>query len=223
MKMCGEGIRMGLSKFSVLDEELCYREVLSCENYPDGFLLMPELSPDLICAVSLERPEEFEGVIISEYKGEAKKSVGEAAADMLARRDYMRDELAQKLIKKGYGKEEVDLCIQQLVELGYIDDEALASGLARQAAEKGRGRRRIAFELGRRGAKDNLVEKTLEEIAEDETLPTERERAMRQANKIVGNSNIDEKLLNRVGRRLAGLGYEASVVYDVIAEIRRKR
>lgn len=223
MKMCGEGIRMGLSKFSVLDEQLCYREVLSCENYPDGFLLMPELSSDLIGAVSLERPEEFEGVIISEYKGEAKKSAGEAAAEMLARRDYMRDELFQNLLKKGYAEEEVALCIRQLVELGYIDDESLLSSLAKQAALKGRGRRRIEFELRRRGAKEELVKKAVDGISQDETLLTERERAMRQAIIVIGSSDIDEKLLNRVGRRLAALGYEASVVYDVIAEIRREK
>ncbi len=223
MKMCGEGIRMGLSKFSVLDEQLHYKEIVSCENYPDAFLILPQLSPDLICAVALVFPEELEGIIISDYKGEAKKSVAEAAADMLAARDYMKDELAQKLLKKGYSEEEAFSCIRQLAELGYVDDEALVSGLARQAAAKGRGRRRIAFDLRRRGAKERLVKKALEEISEDESLLSEGERAMRQANKIIENSDIDEKLLNRVGRRLAGLGYEASVIYDVIAEIRRKK
>ena len=74
------------------------------------------------------------------------------AADLLARRDHFRAELARKLTQRGFPDEVVGVAIDRLAELGYLDDAAAARRWAAVAVErKGFGPRRLLAELTRRG------------------------------------------------------------------------
>ena len=74
----------------------------------------------------------------------------------------------------------------------------------------------------KKGTDSKTAKAALEELAEDEDVLSERERAMEQAQKMLKPGTVlDEKMLNRIGRKLASLGYEAGVVYDVLGKLRR--
>lgn len=74
------------------------------------------------------------------------------AADLLARRDHFRAELARKLVQRGFPGDVVEGAVERLAELGYLDDATAARRWAEGAvARKGIGPRRVLAELTRRG------------------------------------------------------------------------
>jgi regulatory protein len=75
----------------------------------------------------------------------------ESALAFLARRAHTRVELRRKLLRKGFGCEEVEACLDDLASRGWLDDAATAASLASSRSRGGRGRRRIASELAAKG------------------------------------------------------------------------
>ena len=107
-----------------------------------------------------------------------------------------------------------------MAELHYLDDAALAAQYAVQAAQKGKGRLRIAQELSQKGLDARLVKDAMERLQSEEDILSERERAIQQAQRMLPAECSDEKTLARIARRLSALGYEASVVWDVLESLR---
>ena len=221
MKYCGEGLRMGLSKFSVLDADLEYAKTVQAKNYPAAHMTSLEPGHGLYAAAALGSPEDLESIEICAYEGETEKEILDEAADLLAGRAYMSGDLQKKLRAKGYGAEETADAVTRLQELGYLDDEAYAKSFASDAARKGKGKLRIARELAQKGADSATAKAAIEAAAEEEDLLSERERAMEAAQKMLrGSQDIDEKTLARIGRRLSSLGYEPSVIWDVLGKLK---
>ncbi|MBQ1580293.1 MAG: RecX family transcriptional regulator, partial [Firmicutes bacterium] len=221
MKYCGEGLRMGLSKFSVLDADLEYAKTVQAKNYPAAHMTSLEPGHGLYAAAALGSPEDLESIEICAYEGETEKEILDEAADLLAGRAYMSGDLQKKLRAKGYGAEETEDAVTRLQELGYLDDEAYAKSFASDAARKGKGKLRIARELAQKGADSATARAAIEAAAEEEDQLSERERAMEAAQKMLrGSQDIDEKMLARIGRRLSSLGYEPSVIWDVLGKLK---
>ena len=221
VKYCGEGLRMGLAKFSVLDEALEYAPRVQAKDRPEGYVFSLDAAPELTAAAVLQKPEELESVELCSYAGAAEKDVLDEAADLLTARSYFRKDLEKKLQAKGYSREEAEDAAARLQELGYLDDEAFAKDLAAEAARKGKGKLRIQRELSQKGADAQSAKAALEAVQADEEQLSERERAMEEAQKLLrGTEHPDEKTLARVGRRLSALGYEPSVIWDVLGKLR---
>ncbi len=221
MKYCGEGLRMGLAKFSVLDADLNYAKTVQAKNYPAAFVCALDPGHGLYAAAALESMEDLESVEVCPYEGESEKEIMDEAADLLAGRAYMSGDLQKRLRAKGYDAEETAETIDRLQELGYLDDEAYAKSFASDAARKGKGRLRIARELAQKGADAATAKAAIEAAAEEEDQLSERERAMEAARKILrGQEKPDEKTLARIGRRLSSLGYEPSVIWDVLGKLK---
>lgn len=222
MKFCGAGLPMGLDKFSVLDANLDYAAYVQCENYPGCYIKQLQGPEGLYCAVACSRSSEIEEIKLWNYEGKQEKTALDAAGELLSARAYTEAALGSKLMTKGYSREEIENCLIRLKELGYLDDEAYAKSYARQAAQKGHGKRKIAFDLRRKGAGDGASKAALDELEEGDDILSERNRAMEQALKLLRpGETADEKMLNRIGRKLAALGYEASVIYDVLGKLRK--
>lgn len=67
-----------------------------------------------------------------------KDNIKSYAFKLLSKRDYFSYELKQKLLSKGFDKEEVDRVISYLEEEGYIDDEKLKERLKEKYLQKGK-------------------------------------------------------------------------------------
>jgi regulatory protein len=93
------------------------------------------------------------------------------AIRLLARREYARAELEQKLIAKGWGRVEVRIALDELATRGYLSDARYAEAIAAQRAG-GYSRRRIAEELKARGVARSDIETALAgaEIDDDAAL-----------------------------------------------------
>jgi regulatory protein len=84
-----------------------------------------------------------------------------AAVAHLARRDFATGELADRLAQDGYAAEAVATVIADLSAAHILDDARFAAHYVAYHAQRGRGPRRIAMELGKRGVAQPLIEAAL--------------------------------------------------------------
>jgi regulatory protein len=79
---------------------------------------------------------------------------------LLARRDYFREELRQRLERKGYPPDEVEKVLARCDRLGLLDDRRLAARFAQlRATGRGWGPLRLEAELRRRGVDPAVAER----------------------------------------------------------------
>jgi regulatory protein len=135
---------------------------------------------------------------------------------LLTRRARSRAELAAELDKRGVPDDATATVLERFVEVGLIDDAALAANVVSgQHQERGLARRAVAAKLRQRGL-DSEVETALTGIDGE----SERERA-RQL--VAGRRRALAGLPPEVqARRLVGLlarkGYSSGLSYAVVRE-----
>jgi regulatory protein len=133
----------------------------------------------------------------------------------LARRSHTRQELRQKLSRRGFSSPEVASVIQTLVSEGYLDDAATASAVAARQAGKGRGRTRIASELVRRGVSLQDRERALaglDPAAEREALKHALDRKARTLPAGLTPRARSKKLFDHLVRR----GFAPAAVLEAL-------
>ncbi|MGY6216414.1 regulatory protein RecX [Methylolobus aquaticus] len=75
----------------------------------------------------------------------------------LARRDYARAELAQRLRTKGFPADSVHTVLASLSAEGLLDDGRFAAMIVRRRAEQGYGRMRVVSELRQMGVDPSAI------------------------------------------------------------------
>lgn len=83
--------------------------------------------------------------------------------DLLARRDYPRAQLAQKLTQRECSPQIAAKVLDQFESDGYLSDRRFVQSQVRQRFEQGQGRRKIEFELRQKGISNQLLEEVLGE------------------------------------------------------------
>jgi regulatory protein len=137
-----------------------------------------------------------------EPEPESARALG-VAVRVLARREYSRRGLRQRLERNGFGPAAVEAVVDELQEAGLLDDVRFAAERARVLAERGRGDAAIRAELEREDVEAAAIEAALAE------LEPERQRA--------------ERVVSRRGagpataRLLAGRGFDEDVVAATVA------
>ncbi len=89
------------------------------------------------------------------------------AMDYLARREYGRRELQQKLATAGFDSNVSVAAVDQLVADGLQDDRRFAEAFARSRFNQGKGPTRIHGDLGQRGVSSELVDEVLDDMSAD--------------------------------------------------------
>lgn len=108
----------------------------------------------------------------------SKVSCFDKAVELLGRRPYFRAQLEVKLLQRGFPEEQVAAALERLDDLGYLDDRRTAAELvAARLARAPEGRRRLAAELGRRGAPPEVISEVLAERREEDDLTLARQAA----------------------------------------------
>lgn len=203
MKLTGKGLGLGPASFSVIDTGLA--QSIKYKKIYIGF------AGDEECSVSM-----------AEYDAPFEQTCLEAAAALLDARMYSVSELSKKLRLKGYGKDDIDEALMKLKDYGYADDEHYASLYAEKLAGEGKGPLKIEAELLKKGIGRSLAKSTASVYREDQ-----KTNALAAAQKLL--KNVDpgtiekqerEKYLARIARKLSSLGYESSVIYDIIDKLR---
>ncbi|GHD58047.1 recombination regulator RecX [Jeongeupia chitinilytica] len=129
----------------------------------------------------------------------------------LARREYARLELRQKLLPHADGDEAaLDAILDDLVARGWLSDERFAEQWAHFRSQR-YGPQRLRAELRQKGVDDTLIDTALEGVADDEFA-----QARAQWQKKFGAPPQDAKERAKQARFLAGRGFSLDVVYRVI-------
>ncbi|MBT2786690.1 MULTISPECIES: regulatory protein RecX [unclassified Halomonas] len=92
------------------------------------------------------------------------------AIGLLARREYSRTELAQRLKKKAFDDDAIDECLDALVEQGLQSDARFAASFVRSRILRGQGVIRIKGELRQRGVDQETLKSAFEEVEEGEQV-----------------------------------------------------
>lgn len=87
--------------------------------------------------------------------------------DFLARREYGRQELINKLAGKGFDRSAVEQAVEQLGEDGLQSDRRFAENFVQSRVNQGKGPVRIRLELAERRIDDATIEFAIEEAGAD--------------------------------------------------------
>jgi len=138
---------------------------------------------------------------------------------ILAYRNQTSSELRDRLQRRGYTITIVDEVLRQLGSDGYLDDRKLALDWARYRLQaKPLGRRRLAWELQRRGLASEAVEEVLGEVYAEFDEVTLAEQAAR---KRLGSGGAPRspRERQRYVRHLFSLGFDMETVAAVLAAL----
>lgn len=148
----------------------------------------------------------------------------ELAIKYLSLRSRTICEMRKYLIEKGQTPEDVDIIVQELMEIGYLNDEKYARDYVLYGRRKNRGQIRISRELNDKGIKPEIFEAAIEFVGSQEALDnldpySERRRAEELALGWAKGYEIDDKLLRKVARKLETLGYDGDTIYGSIGAL----
>ena len=142
------------------------------------------------------------------------------ALRLLTRRDHTSFEIFQKLEQRGFDGGIVDRVLARCRRLDYIDDERTARMYIGQLVRRGFGFRRIRVELQKKGLSgerfENILNQYRTEIDEHEIA----RKVMLKKMKSFKNEKDRQKRRNKMYRFLYSRGFEASVISELVREIR---
>ena len=139
------------------------------------------------------------------------------AIRLLARREYPRSELEEKLAAKGADKDELRSVLDELTSLGFLSDERYARSVAKQ--KSGRySQRSIAGGLKAKGVGPDAIELALSEAdgSDEATLLALWQRRF-------GRAPGDEREKARQVRFLQSRGFALSAILKLLRGVRTER
>ena len=80
------------------------------------------------------------------------------AVDLLSRREHSAQELSQKLQKKGFAENDIELAIIRLQEENLQSDDRFTESFVNERIRRGHGPIKIMHELRQKGVAENMVE-----------------------------------------------------------------
>ncbi|HEV8259035.1 MAG TPA: regulatory protein RecX [Casimicrobiaceae bacterium] len=144
--------------------------------------------------------------------GSAPVSLRAQAIRLLARREYARADLEQRLIAKGAPRSEVGPVLDELIAQGYLSDARYARATAVQKAG-GYSRRSIAEGLKSKGIARTDIERALVEAETDD------EKALHALwQRRFGKPPMDEREKARQIRFLQARGFALSAIFKLLRD-----
>jgi regulatory protein len=140
---------------------------------------------------------------------------------LLTQRSRSAAELRERLSSAGYDEYVIAGAISGLEGAGLVNDEEFARSWVTSRKAAGRaGRRRLAWELGRKGVDRGLIERVLAEELEAEV---ETEQAMELARRrLRGRQSTERDERSRLRRYLLGRGFGFEAVDSVMERVIRE-
>jgi regulatory protein len=147
------------------------------------------------------------------------KRARDRALRLLAVRGHSRAELRKKLAERGFTKSAIDRVLENLDELGYLNDEAFAVNRARHlAVNRLYGDRKIETQLRDKGVSREAAQAAIREVREE--FPEKEGITRSAAKKIQGRSldGLGKKERLALARMLQGRGYHLGLILDYLGK-----
>ena len=157
-----------------------------------------------------------------------KDKARERALKKLSTRERTEKEILDFLCGEGCTSVESKEIVAEFKEWGYLDDERYCRRYFEYGRSKGKAVARIIRELVQKGISADKARDVLSDMNEesdggkweDDKCAALSVGMRMAANQADSGKPSDEKFLARVGRRLAGLGYDSGTCYYVIGKVR---
>lgn len=127
-------------------------------------------------------------------------------------------QINQKLLQKKYPKNEIELTIKRLKQLGLINDKKFAENFINYSIKKNWGLDKIIRELNIRKVKSTDYQEFLEEISNDTDFITKALNSAEKKMRLLSSKPID-KQKNSIFRHLISKGYSYDIAKDVIHKL----
>ena len=137
------------------------------------------------------------------------------AIRLLARREYARSELEERLLARGGPLQEVRALLEELERQGYLSNERYARAVVTRKSG-GHSRRRIAAGLRAKGVSGDDIAAALAEASPDDAIALD---ALWQRK--FGKAPIDEKEKARQVRFLQSRGFALSAILKLLRGLDR--
>ena len=134
-----------------------------------------------------------------------------AAIRLLARREYARAELGERLKARGADRDDVERVLDELAQRGYLSDARFAQAVVAQKAGR-YGKRAIAHELRENRVAPDVAKDALATLAESDELAEAGALWQRR----FGNAPKDEREKARQVRFLLARGYSMTIALKVV-------
>ncbi len=147
------------------------------------------------------------------------KRARDRALRLLALRGRSRAELWKKLAERDFTKSAIERVLENLDELGYLDDEAFAVNRARHlAVNRLYGNRKIEEQLREKGIDREAAKAAIREVREEfpEMEGIARSAAKKLPGRSIGGLNKNERLA--LARMLQGKGYHLGLILDYLGK-----
>ena len=141
------------------------------------------------------------------------RKLRERALDLLSRRDHSQRELFNKLREKGGVLEELEPLLEDLKEMGYLDDSRYAENFVRFRSGKAWGQRRYQQELRQRGVDSEVVDSVLSRLPELEP-DFIADKLQKLVERELDKGREERKILSSFLRR----GFTIGSIKDVLAK-----
>ena len=152
-------------------------------------------------------------------KTKSKKTAMEVAASYLSNRMRTVEEMRKHLKEKEFSEKEIEETVNDLIGLKYLDDYAYAVRYYEYNTEKHRGSFRAMRELEDKGVDKQTVKFALEDYIYENKVDEFR-LALEVARK-EEFTEVDDKLIAKVARKLEARGFKRDDIYRVLDEMRR--
>lgn len=152
---------------------------------------------------------------------EQEKQAFISALRLLAATPKSRKGLTQKLEQKGYSEEVLQSTLNRLEEQGLLNDRVYAQNLFQSFLTfRPSGRKRIAFELKKRGIGSALIRDLLDEYSPE----TEREKAFQLAEEKLNRwIKLDtKKRRKKIYDFLVRRGFDFTMAKETVEKLERK-
>jgi regulatory protein len=143
---------------------------------------------------------------------EFQKALG-VALHLLQARDRLESEIRDRLSQRGFLPETTAKVLEHLRSLQYVDDKrTLHKSVENRARYRNHGKKKIYYDLLRRGADPVLLEQELEHISPEDQLQS----ALELLQKRYKPEEKSEKIL----RFLFSRGFESEIAYQALNDFK---
>ena len=159
------------------------------------------LSLEAVVKYALKVGQELEIQKLEFLQNDSEREIAQnKAMAYISKYQKTEKELRDYLIKKGFDEEIVLKVIKKLKEYNLVDDMSYAKNYIKSKSKKS-GRRKLSFELKKRGIADDMVEENIEEYSNDS------ENILPLCEKYLKNKPREYKTKQKAYRFLASRGF----------------
>lgn len=154
-------------------------------------------------------------------KNNRRRFVFDVAMDYLSYRDRTEQEMVEYLGKKNYTAKEIAVCMAELKNYGYVDDQAYIARVCEEnQLYKHFGKSRLRWELKRRGVSEQSLHTLEDYISEDDEI--RNARAAFETAKDKYRTDTYVKRRQKIAAWMQRRGFSFETIRPLLAQVNRE-